>query len=630
MVLPVPVGGRISSSSTHYEVQALLGSGSFGDVARCKIVDTNKTVALKVQQMWAPLVLAEDELATLKTMKELGSDKYNIVRWNEAFTFFGLICLEFEILDISLRDFLNKRRYRPLGLMEIRPIIQQLATALDFLKGAGIVHADLKPSNIMMVEHEQQPLKIKVIDFGQSLKDPADHTGSVLTTLWYRAPEMLLGAPFNEAIDVWSLGCTAAEIMMNSVLFRGFDEYDMIRHIYYTVGKAPEHMLCSGMYTKDYHTYSYTAKGEPVWIFPSSLVARNYPHTLNKLSDLLTYKVSRELSGEDLQADECDRVVFVDLLTKTLKVDGAERLTPSEILQHPFITMSHLVGTFEHSSYVKKGMELITICKNVNCDDEETSNFTAGSAHHGGPEEGHPAELDHLITGENSSNKRKRDGEDDKEHGKRSKNTTPENKQQRTESEKGEQIDTGEKACSSKSLQHKRKRDDADDATQHEGPKEGENSSNKRKRDGEDGKEHGKRSPNTTPENKRMRTESEKGAQVEKGDKACSSQPLLLKRKRDDTDEGTAFDYSSPSNKRGDVSLSQDLMDSIKYTGAIGSYFTRVSQPQKRERDEEETADSMRVKSSTMRRVAEEGAKSADGYCLAKHRRHNCPFSLTK
>ncbi|XP_034534098.1 homeodomain-interacting protein kinase 1-like [Notolabrus celidotus] len=187
-------------------------------------------------------------MATLKTMKELGSDKYYIIRWNGTFTFFGRICLEFEILDISLREFLEKRRHQPFGLMEIRPIIQQLATALDFLKGAGIVHADLKPGNIMMVDHEQQPLKIKVIDFGQALKDPAEHTGSVLTSLWYRAPEMLLGAPFNEAIDVWSLGCMAAEILMNSVLFRGANEYDMIRHIYNTIGKAPQHM-CSGMYS---------------------------------------------------------------------------------------------------------------------------------------------------------------------------------------------------------------------------------------------------------------------------------------------------------------------------------------------------------------------------------------------
>ncbi|XP_034558684.1 homeodomain-interacting protein kinase 2-like [Notolabrus celidotus] len=204
-----------------------------------------------------------------------------------------------------------------------------------------------------MVDHEQQPLKIKVIDFGLAVKDPAEYTGSVLQTLWYRAPEVILGAPFNEAIDVWSLGCIAAEILMNSVLFRGADEYDMIWHIYYKVGMAPEHMLYSGMYSEDFHNYSYTAKGEPVWKFKSSLEARKYkgyPPELNKLSDLLTYNVSPELSGEDLQADECDRVVFVDLLTKTLKVDDAERLTPSEILQHPFITMNHLVGTLEHSS----------------------------------------------------------------------------------------------------------------------------------------------------------------------------------------------------------------------------------------------------------------------------------------
>lgn len=54
------------------------------------------------------------------------------------------------------------------------------------MKTAGIVHADLKPENIMMVDHEHQPLKVKVIDFGLALKNPASQKGTVLQTLWYR------------------------------------------------------------------------------------------------------------------------------------------------------------------------------------------------------------------------------------------------------------------------------------------------------------------------------------------------------------------------------------------------------------------------------------------------------------
>ena len=64
---------------------------------------------------------------------------------------------------------------------------------------------------------------------------------------------------------------------------------------------------------------------------------------------LVLLKAPHKLSGENARADHCDRESFVDLLTKMLRVDPADRITPSQILQHPFITMSHLVGAFDTS-----------------------------------------------------------------------------------------------------------------------------------------------------------------------------------------------------------------------------------------------------------------------------------------
>uniref|UniRef100_A0A3Q2PRB0 Protein kinase domain-containing protein n=1 Tax=Fundulus heteroclitus TaxID=8078 RepID=A0A3Q2PRB0_FUNHE len=57
---------------------------------------------------------------------------------------------------------------------------------LDFLQDVGIVHADLKPENIMIVDRGQQAMRVKIIDFGLALKNPEEHTGTVLQTLWYR------------------------------------------------------------------------------------------------------------------------------------------------------------------------------------------------------------------------------------------------------------------------------------------------------------------------------------------------------------------------------------------------------------------------------------------------------------
>ncbi|KAK1883334.1 Homeodomain-interacting protein kinase 1, partial [Dissostichus eleginoides] len=117
--------------------------------------------------------------------------------------------IEFEKLDISLLVFLQKRSSASPKLEEIRPIVQQLAIALDFLEEAGIVHADLKPENIMMVDHVWQALKIKVIDFGLAVNNSAE--------------QILLGNVFNGTID-----CTAAQMLTSSVLFPGIDEYNMI------------------------------------------------------------------------------------------------------------------------------------------------------------------------------------------------------------------------------------------------------------------------------------------------------------------------------------------------------------------------------------------------------------------
>ncbi|XP_044055454.1 homeodomain-interacting protein kinase 3-like isoform X2 [Siniperca chuatsi] len=488
----VVVGVLISSASSVYEVQDLLGCGTYGEVTQCRKLATNETVAVKILKSKRCIEEAKEEEVILKKMKELDSDKFNIIRWNNSFTYEGHFCLEFEKLDITLYEFMQMSHFQPLELIEIRPIVQQLATALEFLKSVGIVHADLKPENIMMVDHLQQPLRVKVIDFGLACDNPEARTGVILQTQWYRSPEVLLGASFNEAIDVWSLGCIAAEMLMGTALFPGMDEYDMMRHILYTIGKPPDHLLNAGLYTEQFFRANYTGLEPPQWRFMSKLEARNFtcnPHAISSLSDLK--KASCKLSGEDASADECDWASFINLLTKTLKMDASERITPSQILQHPFITMSHLVGTFKNSSHVKLCVELMSVCQGLSSDDgedvaratlktsliEETSNSTASPACHSVPDEGHPARLSgkeqpflqsSSISGENSpAKKRKRDGVDDSECG-NNPDTTPA-KKRRDECLDSALTETGEQGSPRKSLLHKRKRDDVDPCIPSEG-----------------------------------------------------------------------------------------------------------------------------------------------------------------
>ncbi|CAJ1061885.1 homeodomain-interacting protein kinase 1-like [Xyrichtys novacula] len=151
-------GSEIFSRSTTYTVQSILGQGSFSTIAKCTNIKG----------------------------RVLDSDKSNILQWDKAFTDRGHFCLAFEHFDKSLHDFMKEKYLESLLLREIRPIIQQVANALDHLKTIGMIHADLKLDNVMLVDHEHQPYKVKVIDFGLAGDVSATRLGSNIQTHPFR------------------------------------------------------------------------------------------------------------------------------------------------------------------------------------------------------------------------------------------------------------------------------------------------------------------------------------------------------------------------------------------------------------------------------------------------------------
>lgn len=102
--------------------------------------------------------------------------------------------------------------------------------AMNMLKEAGIVHSDLKPDNVMFVNKEQR--QIKLIDFGLSLLSSTVRPGLMLQANSYRAPEILLGLPFDHGIDLWGTGCILAFLYLRCNLFRA-------RFGYETVSRSP-------------------------------------------------------------------------------------------------------------------------------------------------------------------------------------------------------------------------------------------------------------------------------------------------------------------------------------------------------------------------------------------------------
>lgn len=124
-VFEITEGVLIPSPTTNYQVQKYLGRGAYGVVMQCRNVTTNETVALKMIRSTEDID-SEDEEAILQIMKELHSDRFNIIQMKESFTFKGYCCLVFEHLDMDLAKFMKINPGQHLQLKQIRPILQQV------------------------------------------------------------------------------------------------------------------------------------------------------------------------------------------------------------------------------------------------------------------------------------------------------------------------------------------------------------------------------------------------------------------------------------------------------------------------------------------------------------------------
>ncbi|KAL1479298.1 hypothetical protein MTO96_051966 [Rhipicephalus appendiculatus] len=147
------------------------------------------------------------------------------------------------MLGPNLHDFMKEEKLSPLPREYIQPVLHQILMALCRLKQLEIIHTDLKPENIVIVDPVQQPLRVKVIDFGCARQVSGEVLSTYLQTRWYRSPEFILDLPFCEVIDRWSLGCVAAELFLVSVLYPGSSEYEQLRYITDTQGLPGDGIL---------------------------------------------------------------------------------------------------------------------------------------------------------------------------------------------------------------------------------------------------------------------------------------------------------------------------------------------------------------------------------------------------
>lgn len=161
----------------------------------------------------------------------------------ESIKFRNHLCVSFELLSINLYDFLKQGDFKGLSISLIRRIGIQILYALNFIQSEDIIHCDLKPENVILKNKNKSG--IKVIDFGSScFIDKRVYT--YIQSRFYRAPEIILGVPYTNSIDLWSFGCILAELYTGYPLFPGENEQEQIGYISEILGVPDIDLLKEG------------------------------------------------------------------------------------------------------------------------------------------------------------------------------------------------------------------------------------------------------------------------------------------------------------------------------------------------------------------------------------------------
>jgi CDC-like kinase len=247
--------------NNRYEIVRTLGEGTFGKVAECKDLSSECTKkALKVIRNVAKYrEAAKLEIHVLKTIHEKDSNAANLcVRMFDWFNYHGHVCIVFEMLGISVFDFLKENSFQPYTIDQVRHISYQLCTAVKFLHENHLTHTDLKPENILFVNSDydvvsvtkkigkKKPLEfrrirqtdIRLIDFGSATFDD-EHHSTVVSTRHYRAPEVILETGWSHPCDVWSIGCIMFELYSGYTLFQTHDNREHLAMMERVLGNLP-------------------------------------------------------------------------------------------------------------------------------------------------------------------------------------------------------------------------------------------------------------------------------------------------------------------------------------------------------------------------------------------------------
>ncbi|XP_035681738.1 dual specificity tyrosine-phosphorylation-regulated kinase 1A-like isoform X4 [Branchiostoma floridae] len=319
-----------------YEIDSLIGKGSFGQVVKAYDHGDQEYVAIKIiKNKKAFLNQAQIEVRLLELMNKHDPEgKCYIVKLKRHFMFRNHLCLVFELLSYNLYDLLRNTNFRGVSLNLTRKFAQQMCTALLFLSTPelSIIHCDLKPENIVLCNPKRSA--IKIVDFGSSCQ-LGQRIYQYIQSRFYRSPEVLLGIPYDMAIDMWSLGCILVEMHTGEPLFSGSNEVDQMNKIVEVLGIPPAHCLDQAPKARKY----FDKHPDGTYSIRKSKDGKKYkPAGSRKLHDILGAETGGPGGRRMGEAGHsvADYLKFKDLILRMLDFDPKTRITPFHALQHNF------------------------------------------------------------------------------------------------------------------------------------------------------------------------------------------------------------------------------------------------------------------------------------------------------
>ncbi|KAJ7275541.1 kinase-like domain-containing protein [Mycena haematopus] len=290
-------------SQSNYIQLEKLGEGTYATVFKGRSKTTNEIVALKEINLDAEEGTPSTAIREISLLKEL--KHVNIVRLHDVIHTETKLILIFEFCEQDLKKYMDQHGDRgALDPATVRSFMFQLLKGTNFCHENQVLHRDLKPQNLLI----NRKGELKLGDFGlaRAFGVPVNTFSNEVVTLWYRAPDVLLGSrTYSTSIDVWSCGCIFAEMISGVPLFRGKDTQDQLLHIMRILGTPSDQQLAK------------MAKDSP------EVSLKPFPRCPKVDLQQVLPKASP---------------AAIDLLERLLKFDPAERISAADALSHPYFT----------------------------------------------------------------------------------------------------------------------------------------------------------------------------------------------------------------------------------------------------------------------------------------------------